>query len=130
LQGPALIKKGAAGRIYEINLNELDWNSVGGGERQMGYETHHQAVLEHPKLGTLTWSIWEYPDGVENFRETNVGKNKLVKDFEYGLEHEDPGPDDWSVYPIPENHLGYLLIHGSRRAIYSTPTRMIPTHIF
>jgi hypothetical protein len=102
-RGTARIRNRMTTEIYEIKREELDWDAIGCGERQMGSEVHHQATLEHPDLGSLNWSIWEYPVGAENYRETDVGEHELIRDFEYGLEHEEPEPDDWNAYPLPDN---------------------------
>ena len=60
----------------------------------MGPEIHYEAVVEHRELGPLTWSLWEYPVGIENYNETDVGAHELIEDFDYGFEHE-PEPNDW-----------------------------------
>jgi hypothetical protein len=69
----------------------------------MGSETHFEAIIEHPELGTVTWGLWEHPEGVENHKNTDAGHHTVVKDFDYGLEHEMPEPDDWLNYEVPEN---------------------------
>jgi hypothetical protein len=51
----------------------------------MGPEIRHQAQIEHSELGELTWSLWEYPEGVENARESNVDGHEITEDFDYGL---------------------------------------------
>jgi SIR2-like domain len=93
-RGAARIRHMATGEIYEIESDELDWDAVGGDERQMGPEIHYEAILEHPALGELRWSLWEYPIGAENRHETNVGGHGVLEDFEFGLEHDEPEPDD------------------------------------
>lgn len=123
-QGTAKIRHAETGVVYEIDGNELDWDVVDSDERQMGSETHFEAMIEHPELGTVTWSLWEYPVGVENYKNTDAGHHTVVKDFDYGLEHEMPEPDDWLNYEVPANphsifmnsyhHTGDLLAdHGS-----------------
>ena len=87
-RGTARIRHAGSGSEYEINSQDLDWNSVGGCEGGMGLETHFEATVNHQELGELTWGIWEYPEGVENYRETNVGKHQLIEDFEFGVESE------------------------------------------
>jgi hypothetical protein len=37
----------ATGDIYEIESDELDWDAVGGDERQMGPEIHYEAILAY-----------------------------------------------------------------------------------
>ena len=33
--------------------------------------------------------------GVENYKKTDAGEHVVVKDFDYGIEHERPEMDDW-----------------------------------
>ncbi|WP_291983856.1 hypothetical protein [Candidatus Accumulibacter sp. ACC005] len=100
--GVARIRDRTSGSIYEIESHELDWDTVGGDERQMGTEFHHEASVEHPELGMLTWSLWEYPQGVENYHQTDIRDHELIEDFDYGLEHV-PEPDLWDDYTLPKN---------------------------
>ena len=100
--GAAQIRHKTTGVVYSIESDELDWDAVGSDERQMGPEIRYEAVLDHPELGRLSWSLWEYPVGIENYDETNVGGHEVVEDFVYGLEHE-ADPDDWVDYPLPDN---------------------------
>ncbi len=54
----------------------------------MGPELVHTADFDVDG-NTVTWSIWEYPLGVENHHETHVPKGiTLVKDIDYGLAHD------------------------------------------
>ena len=82
------------GPIYTIKADEIEWELVESSERQMGLEHHYQAVLDHPDLGIITWNLWEYPEGVENHRATEVNGLDLIADFDYGLEHEDDSEDE------------------------------------
>ncbi len=101
--GIARIRHKATGEIHEIESDELDWDAVGGDERQMGPEIHYEAVLTHPELGELTWGLWEYPIGIENYNSTDVGEHSIVEDLDFGLKHERPGPDEWLDYDVPAN---------------------------
>lgn len=136
-RGFSRVRHGKTGDIYDIESDELDWDAIGADERQMGPETRYEAVVEHPELGRLTWSLWEYPAGVENHNQTDVGEHELVEDFEYGLEHE-PEPDVWADYDLPDNpfvifmdsyrHTGDLLAdHGSENGAHLV-NRMIFSH--
>jgi hypothetical protein len=136
--GRARIRHHVTREIYEIESDELDWNAVGGDERQMGSETHYEAVVDHPELGELTWGLWEYPEGIENYQNTDVGPHEVIEDFDYGLEHSAPEPDDWLDYPVPENpftvfmssyhHTGDLLAdHGSASGAHLV-NRMVFSH--
>lgn len=93
VRGIARIQHGETAEVYEIHEDELEWESVGGDERSMGPETIYQAIVEHEELGELRWTISEYPVGAEGIKDTNVGKHRVIEDFEYGLEHE-PEFDD------------------------------------
>ncbi len=98
--GTARIKHQETGQIYEIDADMLDWDMVGSDERQMGPELHYEAVVEHPELGKITWGLWEYPMGVENYQETKAGQHIVIEDFDYGLEHTQDDNDDW-LDPVP-----------------------------
>lgn len=123
-RGTARIRHSVTGNIYEIECDELDWDAVNSDERQMGPEIHYEAMLDHPELGKLTWGLWEYPSGIENFHETNAGAHEVIEDFDYGLDHGKPDPDEWVDYSVPDDpftifmnsyhHTGDLLAdHGS-----------------
>lgn len=124
--GVARIRHASTGEIFEIESDELDWDAVGGDERQMGSEIHYEAAIDHPELGDLTWGFWEYPIGIENHHITDVGKHEVIEDFDYGLEHGEPELDDWLDYEASANpyrvfmdsyyHTGDLLAdHGGVR---------------
>ena len=108
-RGTAYVRRKGTNESHEIRCDELDWDAVGGDERQMGPEIHYRATVEHPDLGTLTWSLWEYPLGIENYRESNVGEHQLIEDFAYGLEHEPEPDDDWNAYSLPDNPFDIFL---------------------
>lgn len=135
--GKALIRHCDTGEIHEIDSDELDWEAAGGDEREMGAETHYQAVVEHPVLGLLSWELWEYPVGVENYKNTDVRTHEVVDDFIYGLEHE-PEPDEWLDYAAPDapfkifmdsyHHTGDMLAdHGDESGGFLL-NRMIFSH--
>ncbi|MGY3510653.1 hypothetical protein [Bradyrhizobium lupini] len=93
--GTARIRHRQTGQVYEVENDELDWDMVGSDERNMGPEFRYEASVEHADLGTVTWSLWEYPVGIQNYQNTDVGGHELLQDFDYGLEHGAPEPDDW-----------------------------------
>lgn len=86
--GTARIQHNHTGAIYEVESSELEWNEEGVGEGSMGSESEHRAVVEHAVLGPLVWTLGEYPTGIEDHRETNVGAHKLLSNVEYRLAHE------------------------------------------
>lgn len=102
-RGKARIRHRETREIHEIESVELEWEAVGGDDRQMGPEIHYEAVVDHPELGLLTWGLWEYPFGIENYQDTNAGDHELIDDFRYGLEHEEPEPDEWIDYSVPDD---------------------------
>ncbi|CAD5291774.1 conserved hypothetical protein [Bosea sp. 62] len=137
-KGTARIQHHATGEIHEIESEALDWDAVGGDERQMGSEIHYEATIEHAELGEISWGLWEYPIGIENHRVTNAGRNKVIEDFDYGLEHGKPEPDEWVDYSVPDDpftifmssyhHTGDLLAdHGSHSGRHLV-NRMIFSH--
>ena len=87
-RGSAVIEHGETSEVFEICEDELDWEPIGGHKRGMGPETIYQALIDHNELGELRWTMSEYPVGAEGPKTTDVGKHKLVEDFEFGLEHE------------------------------------------
>lgn len=89
--GTAQIRHVDTGKVFTIEPDELEWETDDGDERQMGLELTHTAVVHHPELGQLTWHVWEYPVGVENDREVDVGRHGLLRNFGLGLT---PDPDD------------------------------------
>lgn len=57
--------------------SELDWNEVGVSDRSMGAETEYEAEYTETcsQCGndmSITFTCWEYPAGVENYRDTSV----------------------------------------------------------
>lgn len=83
--GVARIRHADTAVVYTIQADELDWNEVGADERQMGPEVTHEATIDHPELGLLTWTVWEYPLGMENDREVDVGRHTVLESFQISL---------------------------------------------
>lgn len=137
-KGTARIRHKMTGAIYDIENDELGWDAVGGDERQMGPEIHYEAIIEHPELGDLSWGLWEYPVGIENYRETNAGPHEVIEDFDYGLEHGEPEPDEWLDYTVPDNpftifmdsyhHTGDLLADHGKDSGSHLLNRMVFSH--
>lgn len=92
--GIARIKDKISGQIYEIEADQLEWEVVGGSERQMGPETEWQAETNHPALGDLAWKLWEYPAGAENYQNQELNGHELVENFTITLEHDPEEPDE------------------------------------
>ena len=100
VHGTARIKHKVTGVVYEIEADDLDWNAVSENERQMGPETHYQALIEHNELGVLSWNLGEYPTGVENNSETDSSGHEVLENFDYGL--------NWHVTASIEHEPGIL----------------------
>ena len=122
--GVVRIRHADTGAVYTIDADELDWNQVGADERQMGSEVTHEATIDHPELGPLTWTVWEYPLGMENDREVDVGRHAVLEPFQISLvDDEDTALDrenriqemvDWFFenYQDPANSLPYESAEG------------------
>lgn len=91
--GQAVIKSKDDGQIYVIKANELDWNQVSADERKMGPEIQYLGDIEHPELGPLSWSAWEYPAGMFNDSDQDINGHTLETNFTFDPVFE---PDeDW-----------------------------------
>jgi hypothetical protein len=86
--GTAKIKIDATGEVISISASDIDWECQGGGERPMGPELVYSAdygIEGH----VVTWSVREYPVGVENHQKTDVPSGlTLIEDIRYGLIHD------------------------------------------
>lgn len=104
-KGTAAIRHRGTGVVYEIEAHELDWEQNGGDERGMGSEIRYEAIVEHPHLGMLTWALWEYPLGIKNRDDTDVGSHEILKNFDFGLEHVRRYDEDdlWVDYGVPDD---------------------------
>ena len=133
VRGKARIRHSVTGQTYEIGSDQIDFDAVDGRERSMGPETEYSATVDHPQLGQLAWSLWEYPVGVENRRETDVDTHGLLKDIDFGLQHE-PADDDerqaridtlvewfFERFEDPAHRLPYETAEGGYQWIYGGP---------
>ncbi len=91
--GTARIRHKQTGKVYEVRSEQLDWIEDGMGEGSMGAESQHKAILDHDELGTLTWTIGEYPVGAEDYRHSDVGDHTIIQDFHYHLKHDPEDPN-------------------------------------
>ncbi len=88
-KGTAIVADHESGKQYKIHSDEVEWVIVDiDSNRSMGTEKHYQAAIHHEELGDLYWNLWEYPGGFENHSEASIGKHKLIRDFEYGLDYD------------------------------------------
>ncbi|HTK84040.1 MAG TPA: hypothetical protein VL625_03045 [Patescibacteria group bacterium] len=91
-KGTAIIIDKNTGETFEIQSDELDWQPENAAMPGTEPGQRHIAQIDHPVLGTLIWSIWEYPGTSENIRETDPNGHSLEQDFEYWFEsREDMG---------------------------------------
>lgn len=92
--GIAKFKVNATGEEITVDAADLYWDCEGTGEeRQMGaelvYSAEYSIESNSGESYEVTWSVWEYPVGAENTKETNVPDGvSLVEDIRYGLSHE------------------------------------------
>ncbi len=91
--GQATIRSKGGGQSYVIQAKDLEWNQVSADERQMGLEVQYLAEVEHPALGRLTWSVWEYPMGMLNDSDQNINGHTLETNFTFDPQFEQD--EDW-----------------------------------
>ena len=87
-----MVRHSRSGLVYEIESDELEWDVEGGDEGQMGGRNRWYAEVQHNELGTLVWSLWEYPVGAEEYQDQDLNGHVLVKDFDIYLAHDPDGP--------------------------------------
>jgi hypothetical protein len=92
----------------KFNRMNLIGRPIGSHERGMGEEVHYQARFDHFALGRLSWSVWEYPVGIMNYKDTRAGDHKVVEDFDFGLEH-DSEYEEWESYESPADPYNIFL---------------------
>lgn len=68
LGGPVKVKILGTNQVIDIQVDELEIEQQGTGERQMGGETEYE-ITASAEGHDITWSVWEYPEGMENHRE-------------------------------------------------------------
>jgi hypothetical protein len=93
INGTALIRHAATQVDYRIEAEELDWDQVGGDEEQMGPRLQFAAEIDHPDLGLLSWEAWEYPVGILDDIDQNIGPHQLIENFDFSIEFEPDEPD-------------------------------------
>lgn len=99
--GQAIIRSKDDGQSYVIQAKDLEWNQVGGYERQMGLELEYLGEIEHPALGKLTWSVWEYPVGAFNDSDLDVNGHTLEANFDFDPQFEND--EDWDNIEVHDN---------------------------
>lgn len=125
-EGTAQIRHKDTGVVYNIEADELDWDSVGGDERGMGPETIWAAEVQHTELGELRWEMSEYPIGVANFIIKNFNGHEALQDFDVGIEYEPDGPDeDYDEPPFDRIAAEHELINWFHQN-YEDPANSLP----
>lgn len=94
-RGTARIRHGQTGQTFAIEGGELDWNVVDRFVRDNAVQLHHQAVVHRAELGSISWDLWEYPEGIEVSRRATTGPHQLLVDLDYGLDLDRPHNDGW-----------------------------------
>ncbi|MDR7141834.1 hypothetical protein J2X43_000025 [Rhizobium sp. BE258] len=84
----------------------------------MGPEIEYIAEVAHPELGPLSWHLWEYPVGVENFQNEEMNGHELVDNFNISLEAE-PDTED-QVEAVADEMKEWFYAH------YEDPAQSLP----
>jgi len=132
VSGNARIRHESDGQVYVIRGADLEFEIVEIAERDMGAETTYEAIVHHPQLGELRWTLSEYPEGVENDQETDVGENELIEDVNLMLflptaaeERRDRIDElkEWFLarYENPAESLPYISKEGGYQWIWGGP---------
>jgi hypothetical protein len=70
------IKCNLCHKDHQINNNQFNFEQVDSFEREMGAEIHYEGNLEFQcgcgQTIEVNHQLWEYPEGVENLKETKV----------------------------------------------------------
>ncbi|MCY4039496.1 MAG: hypothetical protein OXF09_08550 [Hyphomicrobiales bacterium] len=81
VSGKAIIKIHGTDQTYEIEGDDLHFEEVERHERANGIEKHYVANIENlgpsDKEGTFELSVWEYPEGIYNTHNFDVGENEI-----------------------------------------------------
>ena len=85
VRGSARIRHTRSGEVYTVFAEQIEFDELDAEERGMSAEVTYQAVVDHPDLGELAWTLSEYPVGAENYRETDVGEHEVLQNIEFGL---------------------------------------------
>ena len=102
--GQATIRSKDDGQSYVIQAKDIEWNQVGADKRGMGLEVQYLGEIEHPALGSLTWSVSEYPVGAFNDSDHDINGHSLESNFTFDPHFEnDADWDDIEAYEGPVN---------------------------
>lgn len=99
INGIASIRHATTRVVYEIEAEELDWDQVSGDEEPMGPRLMYEGEIEHPELGRLTWTAWEYPVGILDYLTRDIGPHELIEDFDVAIRFEAEDSEDEALPP-------------------------------
>lgn len=88
-RGQAQIQHAETREIFTIEPDELDWDQIAADEGSMGMEVTHGATIDHPDLGLLTWTLSEYPVGVQDHESVDPGPHTVLENFQLSLDIDD-----------------------------------------
>ena len=68
---------------HQINDDQFNFEQVDSSEREMGAEIHYEGSLEFQcdcgQTIEVNHQLWEYPEGVENLKETEVSGCTVIE---------------------------------------------------
>jgi hypothetical protein len=68
---------------HQFNASDFDFESVDSDERQMGAEITYEGIIERDcacgQNIEVTHRFWEYPEGVENHKETECAGAEIIE---------------------------------------------------
>lgn len=84
ISGKVVIKIHGTDQTYEVEGDDLHFEEVERHERTNGIEKHYVANLEHlqpsDRKETFELSVWEYPEGIYNTHDFDIGKDEVIED--------------------------------------------------
>lgn len=83
--GNAIIQDKDGETEYNVSPSELNWEAVEITEKEMGKEITWEATFEHPVLGDLVWTVWEYPENSLNSDDVDINGHQLIENFSFEL---------------------------------------------
>ncbi len=87
--GIARIEHADTGEAYTIDKDLLNFERTDSISHDGDVMVGSFAIIQHPQLGRLTWTVWEYPIRFQNDDETNVGPHKIIRNFAFQFELDD-----------------------------------------
>lgn len=81
ITGVATLKHKETGKTYKIKSDSLDWDWEYASNDESS-ERIYETEIPHPKLGTFTWFISEYPVNSENQQYTSLNEYEIVRGFD------------------------------------------------